>query len=88
MTWTGFLYSQAAVACDVFTVDLVRRARVGADVAVSYREHPLTPEDDDLAMANAIVMTEAESVLITRLGQLGVDGRQRICSALDAMANC
>jgi len=29
-----------------------------------------------------------KSVLTTRLGQLGVDGRQQICEALDAMANC
>ena len=40
--------------------DHVRRARVGADIAASYRAHPQTPEDDDLAMANAIAMTEAE----------------------------
>jgi Arc/MetJ-type ribon-helix-helix transcriptional regulator len=40
--------------------DLVRRARVGADIAASYREHPQTPEDDELAMASAIAMTEAE----------------------------
>jgi Arc/MetJ-type ribon-helix-helix transcriptional regulator len=40
--------------------DLVRRARIGADIAASYCEHPQTPEDDDLAMANAIAMTEAE----------------------------
>lgn len=40
--------------------DVVRRARVGADIAASYRERPQTPEDDDLAMANAIAMTEAE----------------------------
>ncbi len=40
--------------------DGVRRARVGAEIAASYREHPQTPEDDDLAMANAIAMTEAE----------------------------
>ena len=29
-----------------------------------------------------------KSVLTTRLGQLGADGRQRICAALAAMANC
>ncbi len=28
------------------------------------------------------------SVLTTRLGQLGVGGRQRICAALAAMADC
>ena len=41
--------------------DAVHRARVGADIAASYREHPQTAEDDGLAMANAIAMTEAES---------------------------
>lgn len=40
--------------------DSVRRARAGAAIASSYREHPQTPDDDDLAMANAIAMTEAE----------------------------
>lgn len=29
-----------------------------------------------------------KSVLTTRLGSLGVEGRRRICEALDAMANC
>lgn len=29
-----------------------------------------------------------KSVLTTRLGSLGVDGRLQICRALDAMANC
>ena len=29
-----------------------------------------------------------KSILTRRLGQLGIGGRQRICSALDAMANC
>jgi mRNA interferase MazF len=29
-----------------------------------------------------------KSVLTVRLGALGVDGRRRICEALDAMANC
>ena len=40
--------------------DLVRRARIGTDIATSYREQPQTPEDNDLAMSNAIAMTEAE----------------------------
>lgn len=40
--------------------DRVRRARVGADIAASYRDNPQTPDDDDLAMASAIAMTEAE----------------------------
>jgi len=29
-----------------------------------------------------------KSVLTTRLGALGADGRQQICAALDALANC
>ncbi len=40
--------------------DSVNRARVGASIAESYREQPQTPEDDELAMASAIAMTEAE----------------------------
>lgn len=40
--------------------DRVRRARVGAEIAASYRALPQTPEDDDLAMANATALTEAE----------------------------
>src|SRR5690606_16790918 len=40
--------------------DAVRRARIGAAIAASYREHPQTPEDDELAMASAIALTEAE----------------------------
>jgi len=40
--------------------DSVHRARVGASIARSYRERPQTREDGELAMANAIAMTEAE----------------------------
>ncbi len=40
--------------------DAVRRARVGEAIAESYRTRPQTSEDDDLAMANAIALTEAE----------------------------
>jgi Arc/MetJ-type ribon-helix-helix transcriptional regulator len=40
--------------------DAVRRTRVGASIATSYRERPQTAEDDDLAMASAVAMTEAE----------------------------
>lgn len=38
----------------------VPRARIGAAIAASYREQPQTPDDDRLAMASAIAMTEAE----------------------------
>ncbi len=40
--------------------DSVRRARVGASIARSYREDPQSPEDDELAMASAMAMTDAE----------------------------
>ncbi len=38
----------------------IHRASVGASIAASYREHPQTREDDELAMASAMAMTEAE----------------------------
>ncbi|MEO7556882.1 MAG: hypothetical protein ABIV94_09820 [Acidimicrobiales bacterium] len=40
--------------------DSVQRARVGASIAQSYRDRPQTAEDDELAMASATAMTEAE----------------------------
>lgn len=40
--------------------DSVNRMRVGASIAASYTQQPQTPEDDELAMASAIAMTEAE----------------------------
>lgn len=40
--------------------DAVRRARVGEAIADSYRRHPQSSDDDAIAMANAIAMTEAE----------------------------
>ena len=44
----------------VHLADAVRRARVGAAIADSYRQRPQTAEDDELAMASAIALTEAE----------------------------
>ncbi len=40
--------------------EAVRRAQVGEAIAASYRALPQTSADDELAMANAIAMTEAE----------------------------
>ncbi len=40
--------------------DAVRRARIGAAIAESYRRQPQTSDDDELAMASAIALTEAE----------------------------
>ena len=40
--------------------DSVRRAKVGRAIAESYRSHPQTVEDDELAMASAVALTEAE----------------------------
>ena len=41
--------------------DAVRRARVGEAIADSYRRRPETADDDALAAANAIAMTEGEA---------------------------
>ena len=40
--------------------DAVRRARTGEAIAESYRSRPQSPDDDALAMASAVAMTEAE----------------------------
>lgn len=40
--------------------DSVRRGRIGETIAASYRDHPQTSDDDELAMANAMAVTEAE----------------------------
>jgi Arc/MetJ-type ribon-helix-helix transcriptional regulator len=40
--------------------DSVRRALIGEAIARSYRENPQSADDDDLAMASAVAMTEAE----------------------------
>jgi Arc/MetJ-type ribon-helix-helix transcriptional regulator len=40
--------------------DWVRRARTGEAIAASYREHPQSADDDALALASAMAMTEAE----------------------------
>jgi len=40
--------------------DSVRRAKIGRAIAESYRLHPQTVEDDELAMASAMALTEAE----------------------------
>jgi Arc/MetJ-type ribon-helix-helix transcriptional regulator len=38
----------------------VRRSQMGASISSSYRARPRTAEDDALAMANAVALTEAE----------------------------
>jgi Arc/MetJ-type ribon-helix-helix transcriptional regulator len=40
--------------------DAVRRTKIGEAIAESYRRQPQSDEDDAMAMANAIAMTEAE----------------------------
>ncbi len=40
--------------------DAARREQIGAAIAESYRQQPQTQADHDLAMANAIALTEAE----------------------------
>lgn len=41
--------------------DTARRAQIGLAIAESYRQIPQSPEDDELAMASALALTEAES---------------------------
>jgi mRNA interferase MazF len=52
---------------------------------------PVGPDEgidhDSVATFDNLVAVP-KSVLTIRLGALGVDGRHRICGALDAMANC
>ncbi len=40
--------------------DAVRRADTGASIAASYREVPQSEEDDNLALASAVAMTDSE----------------------------
>ena len=40
--------------------EVVRRSEIGASIASSYEQQPQAAEDDQLAMANAVAMTEAE----------------------------
>ena len=51
---------------------------VGADEGI---DHDSVATFDNLAAV-------PKAVLTTRLGELGVGGRRRICAALDALANC
>ena len=41
--------------------DAARRTWTGAAIATSYRQRPQTVEDDEMAMASAVALTEAES---------------------------
>jgi mRNA interferase MazF len=58
--------------------DIPTCIRVGPDEGI---DHDSVATFDNLAAV-------PKSVLTTRLGQLGVGGRQQICDALDALANC
>jgi Arc/MetJ-type ribon-helix-helix transcriptional regulator len=40
--------------------DAVRRAERGESIAASYRELPQSPEENGVALANALAMTDAE----------------------------
>lgn len=52
---------------------------------------PVGPDEgidhDSVATFDSLAVVP-RSVLTTRLGSLGVDGRLQICNALEAMANC
>jgi len=59
---TSQLSSEAHTALpdQVTSLGIVRRAQVGEATAASYREFPQTDDDNEVAMANAIAMTDAE----------------------------
>lgn len=40
--------------------DAVERARIGESIAASYRDRPQSADDHEVALANAMAMTEAE----------------------------
>lgn len=40
--------------------EAVRREQMGRTIAASYRQQPQTADDDALALANALAMTDAE----------------------------
>lgn len=44
----------------VHLAETVRRARAGKMIADSYSSRPQSSDDDELALANAIALTEAE----------------------------
>jgi Arc/MetJ-type ribon-helix-helix transcriptional regulator len=56
----GETRSAVVRAAVVRLADTVRRAADGAAIAASYRERPQSADEDQLAVANAIAMTEAE----------------------------
>ena len=58
--------------------DIPTCIRVGPDEGI---DHDSVTAFDNLAAV-------PKSVLTTRLGQLGADGRRQICDALAALANC
>lgn len=58
--------------------DIPTCIRVGPDEGI---DHESVATFDNLAAV-------PKSVLTTRLGRLGLGGRQQICDALEALANC
>lgn len=59
---SGIGDSRSAVVREavVRLADAVRRAGDGASIVASYREVPQSADDDQLALTNAMAMTEAE----------------------------
>ena len=56
----GETRSAVVRAAVVRLADIVRRAEDGAAIAASYQDSPQSADEDQLALANAIAMTEAE----------------------------
>ena len=58
------------------------------DIPTCIRVGPSEGIDHDSVASFDNLAAVPKSVLTTRLGQLGVGGRQQMCDALDALANC
>lgn len=58
------------------------------DIPTCIRVGPEHGIDHDSVASFDNLAAVPKSVLTTRLGRLGVDGRQRICDALAALADC
>jgi mRNA interferase MazF len=58
------------------------------EIATCIRVGPEEGIDHDSVATFDNLAAVPKSVLTTRLGELGVDGRRRICEALDAVVNC
>ena len=61
-----------------------RHDRAGEAIADSYRRHPQTREDDELAMSSAIALTESEPMADPTVESAGMSDDEATSLALEA----